>query len=302
MIICNFNIKKILHGSDSLDIPYMFNVMLEKNTDLIHKFSLALIDTRFICEYYKLNLGDRSDNKCTIYDIDPNRSAVYYFNVVNEEQQNKLSHMLDIMPSHHDRLWNIHNMPESQIRYAQYDVLFLKYIYYRMIKMATDKEKTEKDKKDTLELYRYILPQMTSFIYLENNEITSLRETCVQESNPLNNYYAEGNHKIKMINIYNELSTNLVTIAPVMYVDRMIVVNHFKKTLLGIIKRMIYGHVSNYSKMMIKSSQRWNERLGNQFIIDFMKEMKYDRLQLIFTQLDSIIKERVIQYCKKNSI
>ena len=147
LIMCNTFIKKILHGSDSLDIPYVYTHMLADDPDKIIKFTRMLIDTRFLCEYYKLNRGVDSDNRCSIYDEDPGRSAIYYFKVVSDEQQVRLTELLESMPAPHDRQWNIHKMAISQAKYAALDVLFLKVFYYRIIHVATEDTDTDLGKE-----------------------------------------------------------------------------------------------------------------------------------------------------------
>ena len=232
LIICNKLITKILHGSDSLDIPYVYKLMLENDPSKIIKFTKGLIDTRFLCEYYKLNRNEASDNKCSIYDQDPARSAIYYFKVVSEEQQNKLSELLESMPASHDIQWNIHKMPKSQVLYAQYDVIFLKYFYYRMIYVATEDEETEIGKKVIIELYKNVLTELTQFVYLENNEITFLSSECNEEVIVVNNYFArKPNGILRMIDIYNQVSTGLMTTNPVVDIDKLLKVNHFKTKL-----------------------------------------------------------------------
>ena len=79
LIICNKYIRKILQGADSLDIPYMYQIMLQDDPDKIIAFTQTLIDTRFLCEYYKLTRNEESDDKCSIYDEDPKRSAIFFF-------------------------------------------------------------------------------------------------------------------------------------------------------------------------------------------------------------------------------
>ena len=67
-IICSSNNYKIFHGSDSLDIPYLYFDLLNNNTKLIKKFNKKFIDTKYLCEFdyfrQNLNLG-----KCKIYSI-----------------------------------------------------------------------------------------------------------------------------------------------------------------------------------------------------------------------------------------
>jgi hypothetical protein len=70
-LMTNQDIYKILHGPDSLDIPYMYDIMFKGNKDVILEFTKKIFDTRFLCEYVRLSLG--LDRKCSIYD------ALLYF-------------------------------------------------------------------------------------------------------------------------------------------------------------------------------------------------------------------------------
>ena len=46
-ILCNEFAFKILHGSDSLDLPYIYDQLLQKNSNLIIKFNRQFADTKF---------------------------------------------------------------------------------------------------------------------------------------------------------------------------------------------------------------------------------------------------------------
>ena len=57
---------KLLHGAESLDIPYMFTSIFKDNNNLIKKFCKYYIDTRYLCEYYNKEKLD-GEKKCKIY-------------------------------------------------------------------------------------------------------------------------------------------------------------------------------------------------------------------------------------------
>jgi hypothetical protein len=298
LIICNKFIKKILHGSDSLDIPYVYKIMLENDPDKIIKFTQALIDTRFLCEYYKLNRDEGADNRCSVYDQDPARSAIYYFKVISTEKQNELTELMESLPAHHDIQWNIHKMPKSQIMYAYYDVIFLKYFYYRMIYMATEEEQTDIGKKTVIELYKHVLTELTQFVYLENNEITFLKSKCKEEVDVINNYFVrKSNSILKMIDIYNQVSADLQTSNPVIDINKILKVNHFKTSILILIKRIVYGHISYKCKIFKDKATVWADKLSNQLIFDFFKQMKFNYLYSMFKELDKILETRVKSVC-----
>lgn len=299
LIICNKFIRKILHGSDSLDIPYMYEHLLNQDPNKIIKFTRTLIDTRFLCEYYKLTRNQVSNNKCAIYDENKDGSAIYYFGVVSLEQQEKLAEILRSMPSPHDVTWNIFKMPRSQIYYAQYDVLFLKYLYYVIINKATQDESTDLGKKEVIELYKHVLNEITRFIYLENREVTFLLKKCKEEVDPANNYFIrKTNGILKLIDIFNSVSINIHTTNPKVSVDNLLKVNHYKKSILLIIKRMVYGLLSRRCRIMKDNSNIWSDKLDNQFIFDFLITIKFYYLERMFKQIEGILRDRIIESCK----
>lgn len=294
LIICNKYIKKILHGSDALDIPYVYQHMLSNNPTLIINFTKTLIDTRFLCEYYKLNRQSEMDNKCSVYAEDPNRSAIYYFGLISENEQNKLTQMLESLQHVNDISWNIHKLSKNQALYAQYDVIFLKYFYYRIIYMATLDVNTELEKKDIINLYRHVLYELTQFIYLEKENITFLTIKCKEQVDLINNYMMKTNNQtLKLIDVYNNISIDLVTFAPKIEIDKLLKVNHYKTRLIIIIKKIVYTIISQKCTIYQNKNTIWKETLSNQFVFDFFNEMEFYYLSRMFKEIDKIIQARL---------
>ena len=52
---------KILHGCDSLDLPYMYDVLFRGQKDVIMDFTETIIDTRFLCEYYRASIDEEKN-------------------------------------------------------------------------------------------------------------------------------------------------------------------------------------------------------------------------------------------------
>lgn len=299
IIICNKYIKKILHGSDSLDILYMYEHMLGNDPNKIIRFTRTLIDTRFLCEYYKLNLNQESDNKCSIYDEDKNRSAVYYFGVINEKKQEDLATILENMGPHQDVEWNIHKMPKSQVLYAQYDVIFLKYFYYRIIHVATLEEKDDLGKKSVIELYKHVLYELTQFVYLERRDITFVTAKCKEEIDPVNNYMIrKPNEILKLIDVFNQVSIGLTTVDPKTDIDKIIKVNYFKGSIITIIKKMIYTIISRKCRVYKDKTTLWTDKLDNKFIFDFLQKMNYHYLYRMFKELEGLLESKIKALCQ----
>jgi hypothetical protein len=297
-IICNTDIQKILHGSDSLDIPYMYTQMLADDTEKIIKFTRSMIDTRFLCEYYKLSRSENLDNRCSIYDQDSSRSAIFFFGVISEKQQERLSEIIQSMPIHYDLDWRISTLSQSQILYAQYDVIFLKYFYYRIINVATKDASTELEKKNIIELYKNLLTEIIQFIYLENNKITFLREKCKEEVDPVNNYFIRNKQGIvKLVDIFNNVSTGIKCTTPKIDIDNLLKVPHFKTTVVIIMKRIVYGIISKNCKVYKNKTTLWIEKLNNLFIHNFFMEMKFNCLDKMFSNISSILQDRIEVFC-----
>ena len=95
-LLGNYRIIKILHGSDSLDIPYMFNDLIIK-PKYIKKFIHSFVDTRYICEFYNLE-NNYQNRKCKIYEFLLDQK------IINQEKLNqlednskKMGHIYDIL-------------------------------------------------------------------------------------------------------------------------------------------------------------------------------------------------------------
>ena len=57
-------IIKILHGAESLDVPYMFN-QLVNNNKLIDGLCTNFYDTKFLCDYS--HISNQKQGRCSIY-------------------------------------------------------------------------------------------------------------------------------------------------------------------------------------------------------------------------------------------
>ena len=298
LILCNKYIKKILHGSDSLDIPYMYEHLFENDPQRIRRFTRTMIDTRFLCEYYRLTRQDPSDNKCSIYAEDKASSTIYYFGVISDEKQSELAAMLDAMPPVHDIRWNIHKMPESQVLYAQYDVLFLKYFYYRIIYMATLDSDTAEGKKAIIQVYKHVLFELTQFVYLESRKITFLTNKCKEEVDPINNYMIRKPDRIlKLIDVFDSVSGGIVITDPKLNLDSVTKVNYYKSRINLILKKMTYTLLTKKCRIHKDKQTLFTDKLDNQYIFDFFEKLNLHYLTKVFKAAEAVLESRIRAYC-----
>lgn len=295
LIMCNGHIKKILHGSDALDIPYIYNEMLENDAIKIMKFTRALIDTKLLCEYYKLNLSTPSDSVCKMYTV------LDYFKVISPEKIVELDFMIEELGPHQDLRWdNIQKMPKNQLLYALYDVIYLKYFYYQILFLATEETTDPLKKKSIMTLYKHVLYELTQFAYLERNKITFVQSKCKEEIDPLNNFMirhggiGKPQKILKLIDVYNKIYTGLVTVDPVTEIDSILKVNYFKVLVETIIKKFVYTIAGRNFTIYKDKNTVWSEKLTNSYIFEFLNEkMDYKYLGRMFKDLESTLELRL---------
>lgn len=287
LILCNKSIRKILHGSDSLDVPYIYEQLLNNDKNKIIKFTKGLIDTRFLCEYYKINIIGKSDNKCTIYDEDQNKSSIYFFGLISLGEQENLAKILEsIGPDH---VWNIHRMPRNQVLYAQYDVIFLKYFYYRIIHVATENITSEIDKKAVIELYKYVLYELTQFVYLEKKKVTFISLRCKEEADPMNNYMIhKGSETVRLNDYFNLLGVNIITFNPKVELDKILKVSYYKITVEILMKKLFYTAISKKYRIFKNKSNLWLDKIDNNYVFEFFHNIKFYYLGHVFQDIYKI--------------
>ena len=60
-LLLSSKVSKILHGGESLDIPYLFNNIL-KTLKEQRIFAKTFYDTKFLCDFY--NLDQKKNKRC----------------------------------------------------------------------------------------------------------------------------------------------------------------------------------------------------------------------------------------------
>lgn len=208
------NIIKILHGAESLDIPYLFNNIIKDSTKL---FCNNLFDTRYMCEYY--NSVNNLENKCKIYELLLNMKVIT--KSIYNELMNNDKKLGDI--------WNIFidvkNMSKELIEYCVNDVKYLPDLYRKFPKN---------------DIYNNILPSIANVNFiLRNNKQNNLDQlfTNISKYN-LKKYVDNYNY----IDAYNMVFYWLMTID---HFYHLYSINYFKKILEVMIKNILYHKLNN---------------------------------------------------------
>jgi len=116
-VLLSENIKVILHGGESLDIPYIFYHLLQNKKQII-QFTKNLIDTKYLCEY-DLIMNPIEGNRCKIYYLLLQKKVItkkkFDDLIKNEEDMGKIYKIII----------DIKKLSKNLMKYAIYDVIFL---------------------------------------------------------------------------------------------------------------------------------------------------------------------------------
>ncbi len=118
-LLINEDIIKVIHGGESLDIPYLFENIIEK--DNRREFCLKLFDTRYLCEYEKLS-------SCKIYEL------LLIKKVISKKKYNELMENDKLMGNIWDINIDVKKLSKELALYSVYDVKFLPKLYYKFVK------------------------------------------------------------------------------------------------------------------------------------------------------------------------
>lgn len=266
------NIYKILHGSDSLDIPYLFNVFFKKSKKTILKFINRVIDTRFICEYEKI-AAKYIDKKCSIYD------ALKYFGTINEEKYIQLNKITNKMGKTYQIQWNVHNMSKYHIEYALYDVLYLREFLFDILRKS---KRDNPSINENLEL----VPEIARFIFLEKSNVENLLEHLKYQVDFINNYFiVTMQQEYKLNQIYNHiigLSDDIILL-----INDLLNINYFKSSLTLLFKYIVYSICTNLYQVYKNKNDLYDDKLNYGLLFDCFDELK---MRKIMNLLNSFIK------------
>jgi len=261
-ILCNKKVVKILHGSDSLDIPFVYNELLENDSEMIKNFNLSFIDTKFLCEYSYYSKNQQL-GKCKI------NYLLLKEGIISQNKFDELQKEEENMGPIYDIIIDINNISELLINYTLYDVLYL----YHLTKFY----KTQFKDYD-------LINEITQLTFMQKRNIISL--VPILEINKINNYYIFLKNKPMRLNdIFNYF---LKYLKKDKLIDNLLKINYFKGTLTFIFKYELYCHLIKRNITYEKYSDRikYNKRILN-------LNYDYNNKKLFLKKLIIPVKEKI---------
>ena len=286
-IMANTKILKILHGAESLDIPYLiddyFNLEIEPAID----FFLSMIDTRYLCEY--LNLSNTKANVCRIYDL------LLELNIITNEIKTKLELNEEKMGPIYEIFIDINKLTPELITYAIHDVVYLIDTYLKL--QNTIIQKNPKD--------YYLLVDCLRFCFMERRNITNIGDDLII-INAMNNYFyfinkankkteqtlnkiltisntklnedkSDFYYRISMLKTYDIIIKDFIDSFDTL--KFVLNINYIKTNILNLFKTIVYVVILQNYKVKASNTETIEYNLNNNYIaiIDSIKilELNY---------------------------
>lgn len=251
-------IIKILHGSESLDIPYLFNQLLitKKNID---NFCQNFYDTKYLCDYQ--NIEEYNKRKCSIYDM------LITNNIITKKKKMDLEKIEERTGPIYTVTINIHNMSRDILEYSLYDVLYLP----ELIKKFIGKSK----------VYDIIIPEISCLLNKSKRNIESnfmKLDIFVKSAN--NFYIIEGKNKILLKDIW-EIFYYSVSYQN-KFMKNLIEINYFKGLFETVTKFFVYSHIQQNYKIYQNKKQIMKPIRELQFLNWLENYISFNNLMLEF--------------------
>lgn len=274
------NIFRIVHGAESLDIPYIFDDLLNRDTNKIFKFTKTMFDTRYLCEFYKI-VTNYIDKKCSIYD------ALLYFNVINKKKYNELEKMNVIMGPIQDVQWNIKKISSFHLKYVLYDVLYLKDFIFSILNKSKKQTNTS-----IFQQLKYIAP-INRFICYDKYNLLNLIERSKQIVDPINNYIIYG-HDMTLIMVYNKIIEKIIIPSVDLKISKLLEINNYKKPLTFLFKHIIYSIITNKYEIYVNKREKYNDKLTYENITNSLIEYELNDFALLLERFHDSSKSLIL--------
>jgi hypothetical protein len=260
-ILINKNIITVAHGSDSLDLPYVFEVLLMNKKKYIKAFLDNFVDTKFLCEYY--NIEYEKTLKCKIYEFLLNHE------IIDQNKYDELDRNEDEMGPIYNIKINIHELSRPLMIYSLYDVVFLKKLH---------------DKFSKNEKFYDIIRETTRYILLSRRSLLTAYNKLNEIINSMNNYYVKYNNRVfRLSQLYNYFIEKIKNPQLI----KLMKINYFKKIFTSSLKYILYYNISLTTTININSHNIFTEKIN----LFKMNEIIYPQLNRIFILYDKDCKK-----------
>ena len=219
-LLTNKHIIKILHGGESLDIPYLFDQVL-KTTNNINNFCENLFDTKYLCEY--AHLEKNIIKKCSIYYL------LEEYKIITSQKFKDLESIEEKTGPIYLIHIDIHKISFDVFRYSLYDVLFLPDLIKKFL-----------NKSDT---YTKLIPEISRLVFqykrLPNHQINNIKQIVTKYN--VHFIKNELNETFSLSDVYQYYLLTLVD--PDKIFNNLMGITYFKDFLDTIFRYIVFKHI-----------------------------------------------------------
>jgi len=224
-LLTNKYIIKILHGGESLDIPYLFDQVL-KTTKNIYNFCENLYDTKYLCEY--AHIEQNIEKRCSIYFL------LEEYKIITNKKINDLEAIEKKMGPIYLIHIDIHKISFDVFRYSLYDVLFLP----ELIKKFLIKNS----------VYTNLLPEISRLVFqykrLPSHSINSMKNIVTKFNIHFIKIIINSEEHIFLLNdVYQYYLLTLVD--PNKVFNNLYKITYFKDFLDNLLRYIVYIQIQN---------------------------------------------------------
>ena len=259
-------IFKILHGAESLDIPYMFN-QLVNNNKLIDGLCSNFYDTKFLCDYS--HISEKKQCRCSIYYL------LTENNVITQEKFEELENIEKVTGPIYLIHIDIHSMSHDVFKYSLYDVLYLPELIKKYIVKGIEYDK--------------IIPQITCLINKYKRNIESDFYFFEKIINLLNIHYIHDSVKNSKILLHETWEYYYWTISDKSgYLNNLKEIPNFKHFFEIITKMIIYSHIIKVLK--VQKTKKETIHLPENYLIKFYNWLsKYPEISSLIHEYSKLV-------------
>lgn len=271
-LITHKKMFKVLHGAESLDIPYLFNQLLV-DKELIDNFCINFYDTKYLCDYK--NIENNETKRCSIYYLLVNNQVM---------TQNKLEELEKIEEKtgpiylvHID----IHKLSHEIFKYSLYDVIYLP-------------ELLKKFQSQGL-VYTNIIPEICCIVNKYKRNIEPEFIELEKVVNSLNICFIYDSNNIIKLNEIWTVYYNIIDDTRKIF-NKLKRINYFKTFFEIITKLIVYNNLQKYFKIFLNRKDKVKPINFDKY---FSWLSRYSEFYTIVKDYDRLIEEDIIKIIKR---
>jgi hypothetical protein len=268
-LLTNRDIIKILHGGESLDIPYLFNQLLSTKEN-VNNFSNNFYDTKYLCDFNNVDL--EVPEKCGIYHLLINNK------IITQEKLEELDKLSDKLGPLYLIQIDIYNLSYDLLNYSLYDVIYLPELLKKFLSRNN--------------FYTKIIPEIAVIIHKSKRQIEPQFDKITKIVNYLNYCYIKKDDKqVFLKDIYN------IVIEKFNKTDifKLKQINYFKNFIETILKLYIFYNIESDNIIYNNNTNEPINEINFNFYFIWLKQYQNfyilinNHIKLIKINIDKII-------------